>query len=90
MPKSKRDFLKREIGHGLHNLDMAELRCYNVLQEFEKHHPELASLLGFAILAIDEVKEIIGDFCKHAWGSTPERVKRYRNTGQEWKEKHNE
>jgi len=89
MPKSKRDFLKREIGHGLHNLDMAELRCYNVMETFQEHHKELADILGLAILTISEAKELIAVFCKRAWGATPERVKRYRNTGQEWKEKHN-
>lgn len=90
MPKTKQDFMKRHIGHTLHNLEVAQQHLNVVRETFQSVHPQYAKLLEASMIAIEQVSELIASFAKHAWGGIPKKLQSWRNTGQEWRQKQKE
>lgn len=87
MPKTKRDFMKRHVGHAWHNIETAQGHLNVVRETFEPIHPEYAKLLQAAMMGLEQVLEIVKAFATHAWGGMPKKLESWRNTGQEWRKK---
>lgn len=87
MTKTKRDFMKRHIGHTWHNIETAQGHLNTVRETFAPVHPEYAKLLELAMLSLEQTLNIIKDFATHAWGGMPKKLESWRNTGQEWRKK---
>lgn len=87
MPKTKRDFMKRHIGHTWHNIETAQAHLNTVRETFAPVHPDYAELLELAMVALEQVLEIVKSFATHAWGGMPKKLESWRNTGQAWRQK---
>ena len=53
-------------------------------------HAKYAFLLYTANQMILSAQKTLEEFATFAWGSVPDRVERWRNTGEEWREKQDE
>ena len=90
MPKTKRDFLKRHIGHTWHNIETAQGHLNTVRETFAPTHPEYAKLLELAMTSLEQTLEMIRAFATHAWGGMPQKLESWRNTGHEWRKQQKE
>lgn len=87
MPKTKRDHLKRHIGHTWHNIETAQGHLNIVRETFAPVHPEYAKLLELAMTCLEQTLDVVRSFAIHAWGGMPKKLESWRNTGQEWRQK---
>lgn len=90
MGKTKRDFMKRHIGHTWHNIETAQGHLNVVRETFAPVHPEYAKLLELAMTSLEQTLNMIRAFANHAWGGMPKKLESWRNTGQEWRQRQKE
>jgi hypothetical protein len=81
MPKTKRDLLKRQIAHAYNNITLAVEHLAMVEAPFHDVHPELAEAIQVSIVGLTEVKHVLEQFIKAAWGSLPADFETWRNVG---------
>jgi len=81
MPKSKRDLLKRQVGHSYRNVSLAINHLAKVEHSFAVHHEDFAQYLQVMIVTLDAVRDGIRDFSLKAWGKFPDDPESWRNVG---------
>lgn len=52
------------------------------------NHGKLAQLLHFGIMQADASEKTFKAFAKHCWGRVPDKIERWTNTGQDYREEH--
>ena len=82
MPKTKRDYLKRQLAQAYHHLDVSLERLLPLKTLFEPVHPEHAEGLQIALETILQAQQIIIAFAEITWGMNEESIRAYR-TGKE-------
>ena len=79
MPKTKRDFLKRSIGHAYVAIERAQGHLADVWSQFRGTHPEMADGLDAMLHVLEGVQSAIDAFCESAWGGAPSDYETWRN-----------
>lgn len=88
MPKTKRDLLKRKVGHAYHNATIGIAHLQEIEEQFRGPHPELADALVTCCVTLDMARDIMAEFWTACWGGTIEPYQSWRTTGQQYREKH--
>lgn len=86
MPKTKRDLIKRQMGHSYNNIKRAMGHLANVEVEFHDVHPELAEPLQVLIVALGDMLGLIDHFASQAWGRDSIDWEAYANVPERTKE----
>lgn len=68
MPKTKRDLMKRQVGHVYNNLNLAGGHLQQLIDEFQPVHPELAEVLEAMQGGILVQLEMLNKFVFACWG----------------------
>jgi hypothetical protein len=68
MPKSNRDFMKRDIARAYYNIQLSIDRLVPMYNLFNPVHPELGEMLQSLIDGLFMCQEVIKAFIKQAWG----------------------
>lgn len=85
--RTKRDMLKRHIGHAWTNIERAQSHMLYVKEVFDPVHPDYGELLEAGVLMMEQALGVLKAFATHAWGGMPEKVERWTNTGYDWRHK---
>jgi len=80
VPKTHRDLLKKQLGHAINNIELAQLRCLELKDGFQGPHPDLAELLQATMVGLEVCLDSLRAFSMHAWGIVPPNVERWRET----------
>ena len=78
MPKTKRDYLKRNIAAAILEIEEAGRNVIDLHDAFKDVHPEDAELLSFCIQGLISIKDVLSDFAMKSWGHVPENWEAWR------------
>lgn len=81
MPKTKRDFLKRDIAIAVNHIEEAQIRLLELKEVFAPVHPEYAAMLDAILVVLETGISFISDFCMQAWATIPPTWDAWRNPG---------
>lgn len=68
MPKTKRDYFKRNLGQAYVNLDYAGKFIGEVYTAFQPVHPDMAEILYYAMEGIYNIQNLMDAFAEKAFG----------------------
>lgn len=77
--RTKRDDIKRQLGHTLRNLKLAEQHLATVWQLFSEVHPEHAAMLDTILSMVYMAETLLTDFSKASYGYVPEDLQAWRD-----------
>lgn len=72
MPKTKRDYLRRDMACAQLEIEAAGTYLASIETIFRPVHPEQADVLASAITGLLVIKELNTSFCDFVWGHHPE------------------
>jgi hypothetical protein len=81
MPKTKRDFLKRDVAIAVTHIEEAQIRLLTLKEVFDPVHPEQAMMLDAILTILETGISFISDFCMKTWNSLPPSWDLWRNPG---------
>ncbi len=81
MPKTKRDFLKRDVAIAVNHIEEAQIRILELKKVFEPVHPLQAQMLELILQALEMGITMISDFCMQTWNTLPPSWQAWRNPG---------
>ena len=81
MPKTHRDFLKRDIAIAVNHIEEAQIRLLALQEIFKPVHPEQAAMLDAILVVLETGIGFISDFCMKTWNTLPPTWDAWRNPG---------
>jgi hypothetical protein len=81
MPKTKRDFLKRDVAIAVTHIEEAQIRLLELKEVFAPVHPEQAQMLEAILQSLEMSISFISDFCMKTWNTLPATWDLWRNPG---------
>ena len=81
MPKTHRDFLKRDVAIAVNHIEEAQVRLLALQEIFAPVHPEQAALIEAILVVLEIGISFISDFCMKTWNTLPPTWDAWRNPG---------
>lgn len=76
--RRRRDQMKRVVAQAALCMFDAQQYLFRIEQEFEGVHPEEASALVNAIMALDALDKLLRQWCMQVWGNQPDAWEQWR------------
>jgi hypothetical protein len=81
MPKTKRDFLKRQVAQAVNHIEEAQIDLLALKETFAEVHPKQTQMLEVILQSLELSITFIGDFCMATWNTIPPSWQSWRNPG---------
>jgi len=59
MPRSTREWAKRELEYSVKNIDWAGTHVFQVSETYKKEHPEVSEPLQIALQGLEDIQSLI-------------------------------
>jgi len=79
MAKTKRGKDKKIISHAHAGITRAIVHLARLEKKFSRHHKDYAEYLQMMCILLEQVQDMIDDFCDKAWGAHPSDYEVWRN-----------